>query len=150
MGLVIGGLLTLALQNKIVSPYRLLAAVMVGAFSISLLTVITDIVLSAEALLVASIAGGLSISLIVAGLQHFAPEHARGRVMSVYTMISQVIPAISGILAGVAATWLSVPDAFRLFAAVIIALAIVVMLRPASQDYHRQVSHSDVEISGET
>jgi MFS family permease len=46
------------------------------------------------------IAGGLALSLIVAGIQANAPESVRGRVLSMYTIISQVVPAASGVIAG--------------------------------------------------
>lgn len=44
--------------------------------------------------------GGMSLSLIVAGIQAEAAVAVRGRVLSMYTIISQVIPASSGVLAG--------------------------------------------------
>ena len=46
------------------------------------------------------ISGGLALSLIVAGIQAQAPEAVRGRVVSMYTIISQVVPAASGVAAG--------------------------------------------------
>jgi MFS family permease len=46
------------------------------------------------------IAGGFDLSLIVAGIQAQAPEALRGRVVSMYTIISQVVPAASGVIAG--------------------------------------------------
>jgi hypothetical protein len=38
--------------------------------------------------------------LIVAGVQANAAEAVRGRVVSMYTIISQVVPAASGVAAG--------------------------------------------------
>ena len=46
------------------------------------------------------ILGGMSLSLIVAGIQAEAAVVVRGRVLSMYTIISQVVPASSGVLAG--------------------------------------------------
>ena len=46
------------------------------------------------------IAGGLALSLIVAGVQANAADALRGRVVSMYTIISQVVPAASGVAAG--------------------------------------------------
>jgi MFS family permease len=40
------------------------------------------------------------ISLVVAGIQGQAPPALRGRVMGIYSIISQVIPAASGVMAG--------------------------------------------------
>ena len=57
--------------------------------------------LAATALLVAAgTAGGMAISLIVAGIQGQAQDGVRGRVLAMYTIISQVLPAVSGLLAG--------------------------------------------------
>ena len=46
------------------------------------------------------ILGGAAISLIVTGLQENVDDAVRGRVLSMYTIISQVIPAVSGLAAG--------------------------------------------------
>ena len=55
------------------------------------------------------------VSFIVAGLQQFTPIQIRGRVMSIYTIISQVVSAMSGVLAGAIAQGISVP--FSLYVA---------------------------------
>ena len=44
--------------------------------------------------------GGMVISFIIAGIQGQAPEALRGRIMSIYSIISQVVPAASGVAAG--------------------------------------------------
>ncbi|MBK9572349.1 MAG: MFS transporter [Rhodoferax sp.] len=44
--------------------------------------------------------GGMVISFVIAGIQGQAPEALRGRIMSIYSIISQVIPAASGVAAG--------------------------------------------------
>jgi MFS family permease len=44
--------------------------------------------------------GGMVISFVIAGIQGQAPEAMRGRIMSIYSIISQVIPAASGVAAG--------------------------------------------------
>ena len=45
--------------------------------------------------------GGIAISLIVTGIQENVEENVRGRVLSMYTIISQVMPAVSGMSAGI-------------------------------------------------
>ena len=47
--------------------------------------------------------GGMVISFIIAGIQGQAPEALRGRIMSIYSIISQVVPAASGVAAGAGA-----------------------------------------------
>jgi MFS family permease len=60
----------------------------------------THPVLSAAMLACVGFLGGLTISFVVAGIQAQVPDALRGRVMAVYAIISQVIPALSGVLAG--------------------------------------------------
>ena len=41
------------------------------------------------------------ISFVIAGIQGQAPEALRGRILGIYSIISQVVPAASGVAAGV-------------------------------------------------
>lgn len=59
-----------------------------------------DAAASAMALAAMGVIGGLVISFIVAGIQGQAPAALRGRIMSIFSIISQVIPALSGLAAG--------------------------------------------------
>lgn len=56
--------------------------------------------LSVVFLLLSGIGAGASISLIVAILQSEVTSEYRGRVVSLYTISSQVVPAFSGLLSG--------------------------------------------------
>jgi MFS family permease len=55
---------------------------------------------SASALAAMGLLGGMVISFVVAGIQGQAPEAMRGRIMGIYSIISQVVPAASGVAAG--------------------------------------------------
>ncbi|MBK6294380.1 MAG: MFS transporter [Rhodoferax sp.] len=44
--------------------------------------------------------GGMVISFVIAGIQGQAPQALRGRIMGIYSIISQVVPAASGVAAG--------------------------------------------------
>ena len=57
--------------------------------------------LSALVLAGVGVLGGMVISLVVSGIQVQAPPALRGRVMSMYAITSQVLPALSGVAAGV-------------------------------------------------
>ncbi|NJD31155.1 MAG: MFS transporter [Gammaproteobacteria bacterium] len=57
------------------------------------------------------VAGGFALSLIVAGIQVNSDEAVRGRVLATYTVISQVIPAASGLAAGALSQWLGARQA---------------------------------------
>jgi predicted MFS family arabinose efflux permease len=75
-------------------------------------------------LLLIGICAGTAISFIVAGVQAQAPAAMRGRVMSMYSIISQVIPAASGVAAGIVVKEQGVSNAI-LFAGLTLALLAV-------------------------
>lgn len=80
------------------------AAIFVGTITASLLfaslSYWTSAAVSATALGGMGLLGGMVISFIIAGIQGQAPEATRGRIMGIYSVISQVVPAASGIAAG--------------------------------------------------
>ena len=80
------------------------AAIFVGTMTASLLFASlshwSSAAVSATALGAMGLLGGMVISFIIAGIQGQAPEALRGRVMSIYSIISQVVPAASGVAAG--------------------------------------------------
>ena len=55
---------------------------------------------SAAALGGMGLLGGMVISFVIAGIQGQAPDALRGRIMGIYSIISQVVPAASGVAAG--------------------------------------------------
>ena len=56
--------------------------------------------MSATALGGMGLLGGMVISFVIAGIQGQAPEALRGRILGIYSIISQVVPAASGVAAG--------------------------------------------------
>ncbi|OGB28671.1 MAG: hypothetical protein A3F78_16010 [Burkholderiales bacterium RIFCSPLOWO2_12_FULL_61_40] len=80
------------------------AAIFVGTITASLLFASlgywTSAAVSATALGGMGLLGGMVISFIIAGIQGQAPEATRGRIMGIYSIISQVVPAASGVAAG--------------------------------------------------
>ena len=90
------------------------------------LSQITSVALSATTLACVGITGGMVISLLVSGIQAQAPVAMRGRVMSMYSITSQVVPALSGVGAGVLVNAVGVTSAIQLSGLVlagIVALA---------------------------
>jgi MFS family permease len=75
---------------------------------------ITTVALSAATLACAGITGGMVISLVVSGIQAQAPVAMRGRVMSMYSITSQVVPALSGVAAGALVNAVGVTSAIQL------------------------------------
>lgn len=80
--------------------------------------------------------GGVAISLIVTAIQENVDEKVRGRVLSMYTIISQVMPALSGLAAGALTHAL---DAQRAILVCGVALALAALanaaLMPALRGY---------------
>jgi len=68
---------------------------------------------------------GIVVSFIVAGLQNFTPLEIRGRVMSIYTIISQVLAAMSGVLAGALAQGFSVSMSLYIIGGLFFLLAVL-------------------------
>jgi predicted MFS family arabinose efflux permease len=100
LALIAGGVVALAVSRRahhgrLVFGGTVLAGVLLGAMGTSSSPAVAVVLLAGV-----GIAGGLALSLIVAGIQANAPESVRGRVLSMYTIISQVVPAASGVIAG--------------------------------------------------
>jgi MFS family permease len=98
--LIAGGFLALRLAPRLRHGRAILGGVLAGSFMFSSLALIHSPAGSALALSVVGLLGGMAISLVVAGIQVQAPAPLRGRVMSMYAITSQVVPAVSGVLAG--------------------------------------------------
>lgn len=118
--LIIGGLLTMAMKKKVHFGWLCIISIALAGAGIASLGVIEQLSTSVTLLIIASVCGGIAISLIVAGLQYFSPTQYRGRIMSVYTIIGQFIPAMSGLGAGIFAGLFSYQTALLLFGGLII------------------------------
>ncbi|RRJ83463.1 MFS transporter [Aestuariirhabdus litorea] len=104
-------------QGKAVIGSLLLSSLLMLAFSFS------DVLWQASVwLLLAGIFAGVSVSLIVAALQLNAEDRYRGRVMSMYTISTQVLPATSGLLCGVVLEFISPASGLSLAAAILLLL----------------------------
>jgi MFS family permease len=101
LSLIAGGMLALALARRLHHGRTILGGVLLGSLVFALLAVIHSPVISALVLACVGMLGGMVISLVVAGIQMQAPAALRGRVMAMYAITSQVLPALSGVVAGV-------------------------------------------------
>lgn len=99
--LIVGGVLALILARRVHHGRTILGGVLLGSLMFALLAIIETPVLSALALAGVGVLGGMVISLVVSGIQAQAPAAVRGRVMAMYSITSQVLPAMSGVAAGV-------------------------------------------------
>jgi MFS family permease len=99
--LIAGGVLAMLLARRLAHGPVILAATAVGGLSFAVLGGSTSALAATVCLSVAGVSGGAAISLMVAGIQSQAPALLRGRVLAMYTVASQVVPAASGLVAGV-------------------------------------------------
>lgn len=102
LALIAGGLvaLALALTRRAHHGRSILAATGVAGLALASLGTVSTAGAALALLAGVGIAGGLALSLIVAGIQAQAPDALRGRIVSLYTIVSQVVPAASGVAAG--------------------------------------------------
>ena len=100
LSLIAGGLVALVLARRAHHGRTTLVATALAGVLLAALGVTTSAPVAVALLCGVGVAGGLALSLVVAGIQAHAPEATRGRVVSMYTVISQVVPALSGVAAG--------------------------------------------------
>jgi len=118
--LIAGGLLAMLLKRKGKLGWQLLLAILFAGFGIGLIAMVGSLTLSVSLLIFSACCGGIAISFIVAGLQHYSSDEHRGRVMSFYTIIGQAIPAASGVGAGLLAQAFSPSIAMVITSSVIV------------------------------
>jgi MFS family permease len=103
LSLIAGGVVALVAQTaapRLPHGVAVFAATVLAGLALAGLGAVHDARAAVALLAAVGIAGGFALSLIVAGIQAQAPDALRGRVVSMYTLISQVVPAASGIVAG--------------------------------------------------
>lgn len=126
LSLIMGGVTALALARRVHHGGVIFGGVVAGCLVFASLSQIGGVALSATGLACVGIAGGMVISLVVSGIQAQAPVAMRGRVMSMYSITSQVVPALSGVAAGALVNAVGVTSAIQLSGLVlagIVALA---------------------------
>lgn len=120
VGLILGGILAMVLKNQGRVGKILLITITSAGIGISLVGTQENLIISIVLLSVTAMSGGIAVSFIVAGLQSFSASQYRGRIMSFYSIISQVIPALSGITVGLIAQITSPETSLQIIAGIII------------------------------
>jgi hypothetical protein len=100
LSLIVGGVSALALARRVHHGWVVFGGVVGGSLLFAALSQITRASVSAAGLACVGVAGGMVVSLLVSGIQARAPQALRGRVMGMYAITSQVVPALSGVAAG--------------------------------------------------
>ncbi len=98
--LIAGGVLALVFVRRLHHGRAIFGGITAGGAVFAVLAYLPTVGLSALALACVGVLGGMVVSLVVSGIQAQAPEAVRGRVMSMYAITSQVVPALSGVAAG--------------------------------------------------
>ncbi len=125
LSLIVGGITALALAKRVHHGRLMFGGIVVGGLVFASLSQTSQVPLSALGLASIGIGGGMVISLVVSGIQAQAPLALRGRVMSMYSITSQVVPALSGVAAGALVNAVGVTSAVAIAG---IALACIVAL----------------------
>ena len=100
LSLITGGISALVLARRVHHGLVVFAGIIATYLVFASLSQITSVALSATTLACVGITGGMVISLVVSGIQAHAPVAMRGRILSMYSITSQVVPALSGVAAG--------------------------------------------------
>lgn len=100
LAFLIGGAIALPLAKRFGQGHVLLIAALISGGGLILLANCTNLTTALLCLGLNGICAGTAISLVVALLQHESEPALRGRLMSIYTVTSQVIPAAGGLGAG--------------------------------------------------
>lgn len=79
-----------------------------------------DVLPAALLVLGSGIAGGVLSTMISSSLQHLTPDHYRGRVMSLYSMSTQLVPAVSGVIVAQLAGWIGPGESFFMAGAFVV------------------------------
>lgn len=107
VSLIVGGSIAIGLRSRLPIGKTILSLLLVCGFCIGLLGWVEQLWLSCLLLVVGTTCAGIVVSFIVASIQNQAKQQLRGRIMSMYTIISQVVSATSGLVAGAIAAFLS-------------------------------------------
>jgi len=100
LALIGGGVLAMVLARRVRHGPVILGGSAAAGLALTALGAAHSAGIAVALLVGVGLAGGCALSLIVAGIQAQAPPALRGRIVSMYTVTSQVVPAASGVLAG--------------------------------------------------
>ena len=136
--LILGGVAAMKLKSHLPIGRSILIMLLFCGASLGLIGLINQVWLSCLVLIMGTTLAGMIVSFIVAGLQHFTPVAIRGRVMSIYTIISQVVSAMAGVLAGALAQGVSVSFSLYVISALLISLTVLLAIKGQylKQFYH--------------
>lgn len=124
LALIVGGALASFLHTRMHNGRMILLGPVLLGVVIILVPVLDHGIWPISLIVLSGVVAGLVVSFIVAGLQTQTGDAMRGRIMSFYTIGSQVGPASAGLAAGLAADAFGVGIGLMLSGAFIAALGL--------------------------
>lgn len=136
LSLIVGGVSALALARHVRHGWVVFGGVIGGSLVFASLSHITSPAASAAALACVGVGGGMVISLLVSGIQAQAPQALRGRIMGMYSITSQVVPALSGVAAGALVNGAGVEKAVQMSGLALALIGAIAVSRMALLRHH--------------
>jgi MFS family permease len=127
-GLFFGGVLATALHRRRGRGWLMLAGGALMGLFLAWLVYTPQLAPAAIKLALCGLFGGAMGALIPAALQGAAPDYMRGRVMSLYGIIFQVLPGFSGLASGLIADQVGVAAAVQIMGLGVFALTVLAAL----------------------
>lgn len=128
LALIVGGALATALRARLHNGHAILLGPLLLGASIMAIPVFDQGIGPISLIALSGVVAGLVVSFIVAGLQTQTEDLMRGRIMSFYTIGSQVGPASAGLAAGLVADAFGVTAGLTFSGAVIAGLGVLGLL----------------------
>jgi len=100
LGLIVGGIAAMKVKSRVHIGRFIFIALLLSGVGMMLIGQLVDLVWNSALLLITIVVAGIASSFIIAGIQQLTPIDIKGRVMSMYTITSQSMPALSGAMAG--------------------------------------------------
>lgn len=97
---ILGGVLCMVLIRKVANGVLIFTSVFLAGIAFMSFSILSNVQSAVVVLVFVGTLGGIAMSTISTVLQENVSENVRGRVLAMYTIASQVMPAISGVIAG--------------------------------------------------
>lgn len=129
-GLIVGGIAVRVLKPSSHRGKWIVTAGAISGVCAAVLVRLEQVFPAALLILGSGIAGGVLATMISSSLQHLTQDHYRGRVMSLYSMSTQLVPAVSGVLVAQLAGWIGPGEAFFMAGAFVVLASTAALALP--------------------
>lgn len=129
LGLIVGGIAAMKLKTHVHIGGFILAALAISAIGMMLVGQVLNITSNSVLLLLTIIVAGIASSFIIAGIQQQTPADIKGRVMSMYTITSQAMPAVSGAVAGALTDQFNASDSLLIMGSLMLLATLLLAIK---------------------